>query len=76
MEQQLTQFISSDTAGIMAVVLVVLGVFDVASGWYLIRYKRDLLPVSDEKLHKMMLPLFFAAIFMALIGLYILGIRG
>lgn len=75
MEQAITEFIHSDTGYIVAIALIVLGISDLASGYYLSTYRRDLLPIPTEKLKPIMTAIYFAASLLVLIGIYMLSLR-
>lgn len=75
MEAQITEFIRSDTGYIIAIVFIVLGVCDLASGYYITRYRPQLLPIPFETLRKVMTAIYFAASLLVLIGLYMLYLR-
>lgn len=75
MEQAITEFIHSEHGEIVAIVLLLIGLADIGSGWFLTKYRRDLIPVPDDKLQPIMTALFFAAALMLMAGLYILIMR-
>ncbi len=66
-------FLKSDAGCLLGIILFILGASDISCGWYVFRYRPDLLPIPQHAQDRMMLLLFFAASFMLLTGLYILS---
>lgn len=75
MEQAITEFVHSSGGYITAIAFIVLGISDMASGYYIIKYKPELLPITHEKLSNIMTAIYFAASLLVLIGLYMLYLR-
>ncbi len=75
MEQSITQFIHSDGGLITAWVLIVLGLSDLASGYYMVNYRPDLIPLPANKLQALMTTLYFLSSFLVLTGIYMIYIR-
>jgi len=75
MEQEITQFINSDSGFITALILVVLGVSDLASGYYLARYRPEMIPLPPHLLNRFMTAIYFVSSFLVLVGIYMLYIR-
>ncbi|MDG1286800.1 MAG: hypothetical protein P8P30_04465 [Rickettsiales bacterium] len=75
MEVEITAFIHSEMGYITALVLIMLGLCDLVSGYYITRYRPDLLPIPAEKLKPIMMAVYFVSSFLVLIGIYMLYIR-
>lgn len=75
MEQAITEFIHTEAGFITALVLIFLGLSDLGSGYYLMRYRPDLIPLPANKLERFMMAIYFISSFFVLVGGYMLYLR-
>lgn len=75
MEENITQFVHSEGGFITAIVLIILGLSDLVSAYYVTNYRPDLLPLPADKVKSLMTIIYFVSSLLVLIGFYMLYIR-